>query len=117
MVGPSFAKLSAAELDRLKGVQPEGAAETGTRHPLELVSCALMGVVFGIALEKGRVVDPIAMRGQFIFRRWFMMKFPGRAQTTLSGGFRQYRRGRGAPTTAQMLRGRGRARRELQAGT
>ena len=67
--------LSAAELDRLKGVQPAGAAETGTRHPLELVSCALMGVVFGIALEKGRVVDPIAMQGQFIFRRWFMMKF------------------------------------------
>ena len=67
--------LSAVELDRLKGVQPEGAAETGIRHPLELVSCALMGVVFGIALEKGRVVDPIAMRGQFLFRRWFMMKF------------------------------------------
>ena len=42
--------LSAVELDRLKGVQPEGAAETGIRHPLELVSCALMGVVFGIAL-------------------------------------------------------------------
>lgn len=49
-----------------------------------LITGALMGLVFGIALEKGRVFEPGMIIGQFQLRNWTMLKmFMSAVATTM----------------------------------
>lgn len=53
------------------------AADKPEISPLNIFSlpvALVMGFLFGLAFEKSRVFEPYVIRGQFVFKRWIMMK-------------------------------------------
>eukprot|EP01047_Picozoa_sp_COSAG01_P034441 COSAG01_NODE_2588_length_7414_cov_4.548052_2_plen_360_part_00 len=47
---------------------------TITKTFTRLATAALMGLVFGFLFEKSHVYEPMAIRGQFNFEKWIMLK-------------------------------------------
>ncbi|XP_019623163.1 PREDICTED: uncharacterized protein LOC109469179 isoform X2 [Branchiostoma belcheri] len=44
------------------------------KSALSMIACVLAGITFGFAVEKGRVFEPAAVRGQMSFSRFIMLK-------------------------------------------
>ena len=65
-----------AEEQQLKAEQPEpeDAAQQKPNTILALSASAVMGLWFGFLFEKSHVYEPQAIRGQFNFEVWIMMK-------------------------------------------
>jgi hypothetical protein len=53
---------------------PAAAEPTKPSYVTAFVTASCMGVVFGFLFEKSHVYEPQAIRGQFNFEVWIMMK-------------------------------------------
>ena len=74
----------AADMDTAK--KPGSAPPPAPAVPVAgLLVAAGMGLLFGLAFEKSRVFEPQSIRGQFLLRRWIMLKMFLAA--TAAGGF------------------------------
>lgn len=67
---------STEAVSKVKNTDDAGVAGNNERPNsiVSLFSAMVMGFIFGFLFEKSHVYEPASIRGQFIFKKWIMMK-------------------------------------------